>query len=117
MYRVSLVIHEIYNKYLPKAMSAGISFNLDFPDTTLRVNSPSRVRKSLDEHVGRAISRTANSTDKKNKGEVKISVSKDGVEVRDTGTTLSPAAVKLLSSERIEVKSRVGFGTRIFIKF
>ena len=53
MYRLSLVINEIYNKYLPEAMKAGISFNLDFPDTTLRIKSPSRVKKSLDEHVGK----------------------------------------------------------------
>ncbi len=117
MYRLSLVINEIYNKYLPEAMKAGISFNLDFPDTTLRIKSPSRVKKSLDEHVGKAISRTAKSSDDKIKGEVKISVSKGGIEVRDTGTTLSPATIALLSSDRVEIKSRVGFGTRILIKF
>ena len=121
MYRLSLVINEIYNKYLPKAIKAGVTLNLDFPDPTIRVNSPSKVKKTLEEHVPKAILRVSSASAvgarKKPKGEVMISVSKTGVEIRDTGTTLSPSAVKLLSSEHVDVKSRVGFGTRIMIYF
>ena len=120
MYRLSLVINEIYNKYLPEAIKAGVTFNLDFPDPTIRVESPSKVKKHLDEHVPKAILRVSNAADTrgiKKKGEVRISVSSLGVELRDTGTTLSPEMVKLLSSKRVEVKSRVGFGTRIMFYF
>ena len=118
MYRLSLVINEIYNKYLPEAVKAGVTLNLDFPDPTIRVDSPSRVKKTLEEHVPKAILRVSKANDSKpKKGEVKISVSKLGVEIRDTGTTLSSEAVKLLSGKHVEVKSRVGFGTRILIRF
>ena len=121
MYRLSLVINEIYNKYLPEAIKAGVELNLDFPDPTLRVEAPSRVKKHLDEHVPKAILRVSNADvargSRKRKGEVRISVSKIGVELRDTGTTLSPGVIKLLSSSRVEVKSRVGFGTRIMFYF
>ena len=113
MYRLSLVINEIYKKYLPEAIKAGVTLNLDFKDPTLRVESPSRVKKHLEEHVPKAILRVSENRG----GEVLISVLKNGVEIRDTGTTLSPEVIKLLSGKHVEVKSRVGFGTRVLIKF
>lgn len=121
MYRLSLVINDIYNKYLPEAIKAGVELNLDFPDPTIRVESPSKIKKQLEKHVPKAILRVSSLAPSgkmsTKKGEVKISVSKLGVELRDTGTTLSPELIKLLSSKHVEIKSRVGFGTRIMFYF
>lgn len=110
MYRLSLIINEIYNKYLPLAKEAGITLNLDFPDPTQKVSNPEKIKKALDNHLGSAVKRTP-------KGEISISVHKDKIVIRDTGTILSKPVIALMSSEHVSVKSRVGFGTTITITF
>ena len=111
MYRLSLVINEVYNKYLPLATKAGVQLNLDFPDPTAKVKNPEKIKKALDDNIDSALKRTL-------KGEVSINVFKDRVEVRDSGTVLSaPAKVLLEINEHIKVSSKVGFGTKVTIKF
>ncbi len=108
MYRLSLIISEIYNKYLPLAEKDGIILNLDFSDTTKEISDPERVKKYLDEHLDSTLKRT-------DKGEVTISVDKTSISITDSGTTLSHSACALLSNRYIDVSSRVGFGTTIKI--
>lgn len=111
MYRLSLIINEVYNKYLPLATKAGIQLNLDFPDPTQKVKNPEKVKKDLEKHVDSALKRTL-------KGEVSIGVFKDRIEIKDSGTVLSePAKTLLEMNEHIKVSSRVGFGTKVTIKF
>lgn len=111
MYRLSLVINEVYNKYLPLATKAGVQLNLDFPDPTAKVKNPEKIKKALDDNIDSALKRTL-------KGEVSINVFKDRVEVRDSGTVLSAPAKALLEiNEHIKVSSKVGFGTKVTIKF
>lgn len=110
MYRLSAIIEDIYKKYLPVAENLGVILNLDFPNPTKRIPEPSKVREPLEIHVSSALKRT--------KGEVRISVGKNGIEIFDNGTTLSPTALALFNKpDHIEAKSRVGFGTKVFIKF
>lgn len=108
MYRLSLIISEIYNKYLPLAEKDGIILNLDFSDTTKEISDPERVKKYLDENLSSALKRS-------DKGEVTISVDKTAITVTDSGTTLSHSACALLSNRYIDVSSRVGFGTTVKI--
>ena len=110
MYRLSLVINEIYNKYLPLAERAGISLNLDFPDPTVKVKEPEKVKAHLDKHIDSALKRTI-------KGEISINVSRGKIILKDTGTVLSQPMIALLTSEHVSVKSRVGFGTTVTISF
>lgn len=110
MYRLSLIISEIYNKYLPLAEKDGIVLNLDFSDTTKEIADPERVKKFLDEHLGSTLKRS-------DKGEVTIGVDKNAITVTDSATTLSHAACALLSNRYIDVTSRVGFGTTVKIFF
>lgn len=111
MYRLSLIINEIYNKYLPLATKAGIQLNLDFPDPTTKVKNPEKVKKALDEYVDSALNRTI-------KGEVSINVFKNRIEIKDSGTVLSKPAKNLLEfNDHIKITSRVGFGTKVTIKF
>lgn len=111
MYRLSLIISEIYNKYLPLAEKDGIILNLDFSDTTKEISDPDRVKQYLDDNLNSALKRS-------DKGEVTIGVSKDAITITDSATTLSRAACALLSNRFIDVSSRVGFGTtvKIFLK-
>ena len=110
MYRLSLIISEVYNKYLPLAEKAGVTLNLDFPDTTQEVKEPEKVKKELDEQIGSALKRTI-------KGEVAVEVKKGQIVIRDTGTVLSRPVCEMLSkNERISVTSRVGFGTKVIIR-
>lgn len=111
MYRLSLIISEIYNKYLPLAEKDGIVLNLDFSDPTKEISDPDRVKKYLDENLSSTLKRS-------DKGEVTIGVSKDAITITDSATTLSHAACALLSNRYIDVTSRVGFGTtvKIFLK-
>lgn len=110
MYRLSLIISEIYNKYLPLAEKDGIILNLDFSDTTKKVADPERVKKFLDEHLSSTLERS-------DKGEVTISVDEDAITITDSATTLSHAACALLSNRYIAVTSHVGFGTTVKIFF
>lgn len=110
MYRLSLIINEIYNKYLPLAEKAGITLNLDFPDPTAKISEPEKIKNKLDKHMGSALGRTV-------KGEIAISVHRDKIVITDTGTVLSKPMIAMLSSEKVTVKSRVGFGTTVTIEF
>lgn len=111
MYRLSLIISEIYNKYLPLAEKDGIILNLDFSDTTREISDPDRVKNFLDEHLGDTLKRSDH-------GEVTIGVDHEAITITDSTTTLSHAACALLSNKFIDVTSRIGFGTtvRIFFK-
>lgn len=108
MYRLSIIISEIYHKYLPLAEKAEIQLNLDIPDTSLNVDDPEIIRTELEESLNNAMKRTP-------RGEIKISVQGKKIIVSDSGTTLSPAACSLLSRGRISAKSKVGFGTTVEI--
>lgn len=108
MYRLSLIISEIYNKYLPLAEKDGIILNLDFSDTTKEIADPERVKQYLDDNLSSTLKRS-------DKGEVTIGVDKSAITITDSGTTLSRSACALLSNRYIDVTSRVGFGTTIKI--
>lgn len=110
MYRLSLIISEIYNKYLPLAEKEGIILNLDFSDTTKEIPDSDRVKKFLDEQLGATLKNSDH-------GEVTISVDQEAITITDTAATLSPSACALLSNRYIDVKSRVGFGTTVRIFF
>lgn len=104
MQRLSIVISEVYNKYLPFTSKNGIQLNLDFPDSTQEVEDSTAIKETLEQHLESAINRT-------NSGHINIAVGKDAIKITDSGTILSKPICRLLSNGRIEVKSRVGFGT------
>ena len=110
MERLSEVINKIYLKYLPIVKRIGITLDIDFPDTTLTIRERERVERDLDKAVKSAVSRT------KNKGRIVITARPGKVIVTDNGTILSKTTCDLLTTEHIEVKSRVGFGTTVTIK-
>lgn len=108
MYRLSLIISEIYNKYLPLAEKGNISLNLDFSDTTKTVDEPEAIKADLEKHLSSALNRS-------DRGEISISVEQDAIVVTDSGTILSKPIRALLSKGRVSVASRVGFGTTVRI--
>lgn len=108
MYRLSLIISEIYNKYLPLAEKEGIILNLDFSDTTKEITDPDRIKRYLDDNLSSTLKRS-------DRGEVTIGVDKTSITITDSATTLSHTACALLSNRYIEVSSRVGFGTTVKI--
>lgn len=110
MYRLSIIINEIYLKYLPLASKAGLTLNLDFPDTTLTVEDGDKIKKDVEKTVSSAVSKSI-------KGEITIAVSKGKIVITDTGTVLSKTMINMLTNDHISVKSRVGFGTTVTIKF
>lgn len=108
MCRLSLIISEIYNKYLPLAEKGNIALNLDFSDTTKTVDDPETIKADLDKHLSSALNRSG-------RGEISITVEEDAIVVIDSGTTLSKPICALLSKGRVHVNSRVGFGTTVRI--
>ena len=108
MYRLSLIISEIYNKYLPLAEKEGIILNLDFSDTTKEIADPDRIKQYLDDNLSSTLKRS-------DRGEVTIGVDKTSITITDSATTLSHTACALLSNRYIDVSSRVGFGTTVKI--
>lgn len=109
MYRLSLIISEVFNKYLPLADQAKVQLNLDFSDTTKQVQHPEAVKHDLDEQLGSALQHTVG-------GEISVTVTDHTITITDQETVLSPAACALLSNRRVTVKSRTGFGTTITIQ-
>lgn len=109
MERISDTISEICKSYLPKIRAVGISFDLDFPDTTITVENKNRVKDNLEKSMKSAIKRSKN-------GRIKLTVKKGEIILEDTGTIIDKATCKKLTSEHFIVKSRVGFGTTFTIK-
>lgn len=109
MEKVYETIVEIIKNYLPKIKAVGISFDLDFPDTTITVESKERIKKGIEKGLKTSISRSKN-------GKVKLTIKKDGVVLSDTGMVIDKTTCKKLSTEHFIVKSRVGFGTTFTIK-
>ena len=108
MYRLSLIISEIYNKYLPLAEKGSIALNLDFSDTTKTVDDPETIKSDLEKHLSSAL-------DRSNRGEISIAVEENAIVITDSGTILSKPVCALLSKGRVNVASRVGFGTTVSI--
>lgn len=111
MYRISAIIEEAFSQFLPLAEKRKVGFDLDFPDPTLRVERPSVVRKPLLEQLPLAIERASK--------RVSLTVGRGCVVIRDDGVSLAPAAVRELAAdyENVVVKSRVGFGTEVRIRY
>lgn len=110
MYRISAIIEDAFREFLPLAEKRRVGFDIDFPDPTLRVERPSLVRNPLNEQLELAIKRAEK--------RVSLAVTKAGIVIRDDGVALSPSEVRELSgAENVSVKSRVGFGTEVRIKF
>ena len=109
MEKISDTISSICKNYLPKIKAVGITFDLDFPDTTITVENKKRVEENLHKSMKSAISRSKN-------GSIKLTVKKGEITLQDTGTIIDKATCKKLTSEHFIVKSRVGFGTTFTIK-
>ncbi len=110
MFRLSLIINEVYNKYLPLAEKGGVSLNLDFRDSTQTIDEPKALQADLEKHLDSVIKNS-------DRGDIKITVQKDAIIISDSQTVLSKTLCSLLSSDHITVKSRIGFGTTITILF
>lgn len=109
MYRLSLIISEVFNKYLPLADQAKVQLNLDFSDTTQQVAHPEAVKHDLDQQLSSALQHAVG-------GEISVAVTDHAITITDPATVLSPAACALLSNRRVTVKSRTGFGTTVTIQ-
>ena len=59
MERISEVISNIYQKYLPIAKKFGITLDLDFPDVTLTVHEKAKLESSIDKNMRLAVDRSA----------------------------------------------------------
>lgn len=108
MHRLSLIVSEIYNKFLPLAENGKIQLSLDFPDTTQEIADPETLKADLEQHLNSALSRSKG-------GKVTVTVRKNQIIITDTGTVLSKPICNLMSNARIQVKSRIGFGTAVTI--
>lgn len=108
MYRLSLIINEVYNKFLPLAEKNGIQLNLDLIDSDVVTEELTGIKDDVEKAISEAIGRSA-------QGEIAIQVNKKEIIISDTGTTLSRPVCALLSGKYINVSSRVGFGTKVRI--
>lgn len=107
MGKLSTVINELYQKYQPLASAAKIKLNLDIrSDET--VDDEKALSADLEKQLDSALKRAP-------QGQIKISVQDKKVTISDNGTILSKPICELLSSDRVQVKSRVGFGTKVSI--
>jgi len=108
MYRLSLIISEVYNKFLPLAEKNGIELNMDFIDRDIVAEELTGIRDDVEKAISEAIGRSA-------QGEITIQVNQNEIIISDTGTTLSRPVCALLSGKYVNVSSRVGFGTKVRI--
>ncbi len=110
MEKISEVVSDLCKSYLPKIRAVGITFDIDFPDTTITVENKKEIKEHLEKSMKSAIKRSKN-------GSIKLSVKKGEIKLEDTGTIIDKATCKKLTSEHFIVKSRVGFGTTFTIKY
>jgi len=108
MYRISLIISEVYNKYLPLAEKNHIQLNLDLGEGLESTDNPNEIQADLEKHLDSALQRST-------QGEITVGIRKNQIIITDSGTTLSRPVCDLLSKGRVKVKSRVGFGTSVSI--
>ncbi len=108
MERFSDSVSDIVKKYLPKFREASITFDLDFPDTTINIEDKDRVKKDIEKGLKSSISRTKN-------GRIKLTIKKGEISITDTGTVIDKTTCKNMTTEHFKVKSRVGFGTTFTI--
>lgn len=109
MERISDTITKVYQKYSPIVKKLGVSLDIDFPDTTIKIGEKARVEKELEKSLKNAVSRSRG-------GRIVVAVRPGKITVTDDGTTLSKSACELLTTEHVKVKSRVGFGTVVTIE-
>lgn len=110
MQRLSTIINDIYNKFLPLAERTNVQLDLDFADPTQEVSDPEELKREVEFQL-KAILDTAD------EGNISLAVKNDAIVITDSGTILSPTFAGLLTTERVSVKSRVGFGTTVTISF
>lgn len=109
MNQVALIVSEIYNKYLPEAKKYKVQLDLDLTDTASATDDTEQLAKDIEEHLQSALKRTR-------EGEIKVAIKNGEIAISDTGTTLSRPVCQLLTRGRVQVKSRVGFGTTVKIR-
>ena len=110
MEKISGIVSDLCKSYLPKIKAVGISFDLDFPDTTITVENKKQVKDNLEKSIKSAIKRSKD-------GSIKLTVKTGEIILEDTGTIIDKATCKKLTTEHFIVKSRVGFGTTFTIKY
>lgn len=108
MHRISLIINEIYHKFLPIAERSGITINLSCPDPLIQIDNPEQLKADLEQSLNDVLNRT-------NASEIQISVDRKAIIISDPETILSHTACALLSRNFLKIDSRVGFGTTITI--
>ena len=107
MGKLSTVISKLYQKYQPLASAAKIELDLDIrSDET--IDDEKALSADLEKQLDSALKRAP-------QGQIKISVRNQKITISDNGTVLSKPVCKLLSNNRIQVKSRTGFGTKVSI--
>lgn len=109
MKRLSILISDIYNKYLPLSKNQHIELNLGVIDSDSEVIDAEEVEAHLDEQLQQLLKKS------RNHGAISLGIEKGNIIIHDSETILSPLACAGLSHGRVEVKSRVGFGTTIRI--
>lgn len=109
MKRLSLLVSDVYNKYLPISEKQKIELNLNITDYDSEVADIDEIQSQLDEQLQNLLQNS-----RKN-GAVSLGVQQDYIVIRDSETVLSPLVCAALSRGRVKVKSRVGFGTTIYI--
>lgn len=107
MSKISEVVGKLYQKYQPIASATKIQLNLDIrEDGNIEDET---IAQDLEKQISSALQRTK-------QGKVNISIKNKEIIISDTGTVLSKPICQLLSNDHTEVKSRVGFGTKVKIK-
>jgi len=109
MKRLSLLISDVYNKYLPVSEDQKVELNLNITSLDSEVKDADEVQAHLDEQLHHLLKKS------RRHGVISIGVQDDYIILRDSETILSPLICRTLSHGRVEVKSRVGFGTTIYI--
>lgn len=112
MNKIFKTINELYNKFLPIAEQSGVELNLDYNEPSdveidVETDDP-KLKSQIEEQLKDAITRA-------DRGQVKLQLNKGKLTISDTGTILSRPFCNMLQNNRVEIKSRVGFGTKVEI--
>ena len=110
MYKLALIVNEVYKEGLKLAEESGKEIDLEFFDPGQRIKDRDRVFLALSGAVEAAVKRA--------KKHISVKVRKTFISVTDDGRVLPVSELEKISDEElgVTVRSRVGVGTEVTIR-
>lgn len=102
-------LYQLYQQFLPIAKKCEIQLDLDLGKAAnVQIEASDELMQEIGDELTSALTRSQDT-------HLSITASYNHIKLHDPDTVLSPAICQALTTDRVHVTSRVGFGTTITI--